>query len=47
MTATAPRAQRGATLLVALIMLVVLSLFVVSSMNTASTNLRVVGNMQA
>ena len=41
------RAQRGATLLVALIMLVVLTLFLVSSMNTSRTNLRVVGNMQA
>jgi Tfp pilus assembly protein PilX len=40
------RAQRGATMLVTLIMLVVLSLFLVSSMNTANTNLRVVGNMQ-
>lgn len=39
--------QRGATLFVTLIMLVVISLFLVSAMNTANTNLRVVGNMQA
>ena len=44
---TMPSRQRGATLLVALIMLVVLMLFVASSMNTANTNLKVVGNMQA
>ena len=41
------RRQRGATLLVALIMLVVLTLFVVSALNTSKTNLQVVGNMQA
>jgi len=40
------RAQQGATLFVGLIMLVVLSLFLVSSLNTSSTNLKVVGNMQ-
>jgi Tfp pilus assembly protein PilX len=39
--------QRGATLVIALIMLVLLTLFAVSSMNTANTNLRVVGNMQS
>jgi len=44
---TSSRRQRGATLLVALIMLVLLSLFAVSSLNTANTNLKVVGNMQA
>jgi len=42
-----PSRQRGATLLVALIMLVVLTLFVVSALNTSKTNLQVVGNMQA
>jgi Tfp pilus assembly protein PilX len=42
-----PRRQKGATLLVALIMLMVLMLFVVSSLNTSTTNLRVVGNMQS
>jgi Tfp pilus assembly protein PilX len=41
------RKQQGATLLVALIMLGVLMLFVVSSLNTSTTNLKVVGNMQA
>jgi Tfp pilus assembly protein PilX len=40
------RAQRGATLFVGLIMLVVLSLFLVSSLNTSTTNLKAVGNMQ-
>ena len=40
------RRQRGTTLVIALIMLVLLTLFAVSSMNTATTNLRVVGNMQ-
>ena len=39
--------QRGATLVIALIMLVLLTLFAVSSLNTANTNLRVVGNMQS
>jgi len=41
------RRQRGATLLVALIMLVLLTMFAISSLNTSNTNLRVVGNMQA
>jgi len=40
-------AQRGATLLITLVMLVMLMLFAVSSLNTSSTNLKVVGNMQA
>jgi len=44
---TSARRQRGATLIIALIMLVLLTLFAVSSLNTANTNLRVVGNMQA
>jgi len=39
--------QRGATLLVALIMLVLLTLFAISAFNTGTSNLRVVGNMQA
>jgi len=39
--------QRGTTLVVALIMLVLLTLFAVSSLNTAKTNLKVVGNMQS
>jgi Tfp pilus assembly protein PilX len=41
------RRQKGATLLVALIMLTVLMMFVVSSLNTSTTNLKVVGNMQS
>lgn len=41
------RAQRGATLLIALIMLVLLTLFALSALNTGTTNLKVVGNMQA
>jgi Tfp pilus assembly protein PilX len=42
-----PREQRGATLLVSLIMLVLLTLFAIGALNTANTNLKVVGNMQA
>lgn len=38
--------QRGATLLVSLIMLVVLTLFAVTAINLSNTNLRIVGNMQ-
>jgi Tfp pilus assembly protein PilX len=40
------RRQRGTTLVIALIMLVLLTLFAVSSLNTSRTNLKVVGNMQ-
>jgi Tfp pilus assembly protein PilX len=39
--------QRGATLVIALIMLVLLTLFAISALNTSTTNLKVVGNMQA
>lgn len=39
--------QRGATLLVSLIMLVLLTLFAVSGFNLSSVNLRIVGNFQA
>ena len=39
--------QSGATLLVSLVMLVVLTLFVVSSINLTNVNLRIAGNMQA
>ncbi len=39
--------QRGATLVIALIMLVLLTLFALSAMNTGTTNLKIVGNMQA
>ena len=38
--------QNGATLITALIMLVVLTLLVVSGMRASNTNLRIVGNMQ-
>lgn len=38
--------QRGATLLVALVMLIVLTLLVVSGIRSSTTNLRIVGNMQ-
>lgn len=41
------RSQRGAALFVVLVMLVVLTLFVVAGINLTSTNLKVVGNMQA
>lgn len=40
------RHQQGTTLIIALIMLVLLTLFAVSSLKTAKTNLLVVGNMQ-
>jgi Tfp pilus assembly protein PilX len=39
--------QRGSTLLVSLIMLVVLTLFVVTSINTSNINLKIVGSEQA
>lgn len=38
--------QRGSTLVVALIMLVVLTLLVVSAIRSSNTNLRIAGNMQ-
>lgn len=41
------RRQSGATLLVVLVMLVMITLFVVSMIRLSSTNLKVVGNMQA
>ena len=42
-----PRQQQGATLIVALVMLLALSMLAVWSFNTSTTNMRVVGNMQA
>lgn len=41
------RAQGGATLVIALIMLVLITLLAVSSLSTTNMNLRVVGNMQS
>lgn len=38
--------ERGATLLVTLIMLVIITLFAVSAFNTSNSNLKMVGNMQ-
>lgn len=38
--------QQGATLLVTLVMLIMLTLFAVSAMNTATDNMKMVGNMQ-
>lgn len=42
----APSSQRGTTLLVTLIMLVVLTLFAVTAFNLSSVNLKIVGNFQ-
>ena len=39
--------QHGATLIVALVMLVLLTMLAVSSINLSTTNLKIVGNMQA
>ena len=41
-----PREQ-GATLVVVLIMLVILTLFAIDAVNLSSANLKVIGNMQA
>lgn len=43
---TPKRQQRGATLMVTLIMLVVLTLFALTAFNLSSVNLRIVGNFQ-
>jgi Tfp pilus assembly protein PilX len=46
--ATLPRrAQDGATLVVTLIMLVMMTLFAIAAINLSGTNLKVIGNMQA
>jgi hypothetical protein len=42
----APRRQKGVTLFVTLIMLVVLTLFALSAFNLSSVNLKIVGNYQ-
>lgn len=39
--------QQGATLLISLVMLVLLTLFAISALNMSTTNLSIVGNMQA
>jgi Tfp pilus assembly protein PilX len=39
--------QRGATLIVVLIMLVILTLFAISAVNLSNSNLRVISNLQA
>jgi hypothetical protein len=39
--------QRGATLVVSLILLIVLTMLVMATLTASNTNLRVVGNMQA
>lgn len=39
--------QRGATLMISLVMLVLLTLFAISAINLSTTNLNIVGNMQA
>lgn len=43
---TSKRRQNGATLVVALIMLVILTLLSISAIRTSSINLRIAGNMQ-
>jgi Tfp pilus assembly protein PilX len=43
----APRRQRGVALVIGMIMLVLLTLLVVSAINSGSVNLRITGNMQA
>ena len=47
MMMTGMRSQRGATLFIALVMLVMLTMFAVSSLNSSTINLKVVGNMQS
>lgn len=41
------RRERGATLVVTLIMLLIMTLFAVAAVNLSNSNLRVIGNMQA
>jgi hypothetical protein len=45
--AIARRRQRGATLVIGMIMLVLLTLFVIAAVNMSTVNLRVMGNTQA
>jgi hypothetical protein len=44
---TRPTCQRGATLVVSLVLLIVLTSIVMATLVASNTNLRVVGNMQA
>lgn len=46
MIRSAIKRQRGATLIITLIMLVILTLFAVSGFNLSSVNLKIVGNFQ-
>ena len=46
MIRSAVKRQRGATLIITLIMLVILTLFAVTGFNLSSVNLKVVGNFQ-
>ena len=41
------RHQRGMTLIVSLVMLIMLTMFAISTMNLSNSNLKVVGNQQA
>lgn len=46
--ATGPaRRQRGMTLIISLVMLIMLTMFAISTMNLSNSNLKVVGNQQA
>ena len=47
MNAHARRPERGATLVVTLIMLVIMTLFAIAAVNLSGSNLKVIGNMQA
>jgi len=47
MTRNPPRRERGVALVIGMIMLVLLTLLVLSAINTSTTNLRISANMQA
>ncbi len=42
-----PASQRGATLVIAMVMLILVTLFVIAAVNMSTTNLRVMGNEQS
>ena len=46
MSRAIPRAQRGAALVIGLIMLVLITLMLITALNLSTTNFRAVGNMQ-